>query len=103
MDYFMPIGELIQQVEVHQKALAEAQSALNKALLAPKTMKLTEEVESLIDKVSETENSVFQDVAKHSIVTNDNETEVQTAFRDLSFLTKWKAQLREKYGELFTL
>jgi len=97
MDCFMPIGELSQNVTNHLKAAKEASSALTKALLSPRTMELQSDVESWIEKVEELETSAME----HAPTLDFSSSELQTVARDLAFLSKWRAELREKYAQLF--
>jgi hypothetical protein len=99
MDFFIPIGELIQQVDQHLRQLNEASSALTKAMLAPKSMELQEQIETWISKLEIAERGIEDRLASLK-VGNDG---VQVAVRDLAFLFKWRSQLRERFAGLFVL
>jgi len=102
-DLFMPISDLLQKIEMHKKAYIESQSALQKALLAPQTMELQESLENLMESVE----TIDQSKATHAFNTSCEDTtqyqKLETLSRDLAFLRKWKAQLKQAYGSLVSL
>ena len=104
MDLFIPIGNLVQQTEQHVRNVASAQSALKKAMLAPKGMELQEEVEKRISELESVEQEVVERISPLTIAqlseSHSLET-IQKAIRDLVFVAKWKATLKEQYAQLF--
>lgn len=97
MEHFTPLSELFQQTDTHLKQLEGATSQLQKALLTGTSLDLQSQLEQwiqILDKHLETtETQILSlSIESHSI---------QVAIRDTAFLLKWKAQLRERYAQLF--
>ncbi len=103
MNFFMPIGDLVQSVDTHHKAFEQAKSALAKAMLAPKTMELQDQLEKQIDALDAEEQTIASSITSQTQAIDEIAEPLQIAARDLTFLNRWKAQLREKYGGLFGL
>jgi len=102
MDQFMPVGDLIQRTDAHLRDLETAASALSKALLTPKTMELQEAIEKQINSLDTLQSSQFESLANYSGENiQDCADAAGTTARNLAFLDKWKAQLRERYAQLF--
>ncbi|MDB9741264.1 DnaJ domain-containing protein [Akkermansiaceae bacterium] len=97
MSHFMPIGELLQSIDEHLKKLENASSQLQKALLSPKSLDLQSELETWIQTL---DNDLDQ--TESTLLSSDLHSEaIQIAIRDTAFLQKWKAQLRERFAQLF--
>ncbi len=99
MASFMPIGELSQEISSHLQSVKKASSSLRKALLSSKSLELQEQVETWIDTLDSTEEQQLKDILDQPLDT----PLFQTIIRNLAFLYKWKAELREHYSHLFSL
>ena len=93
MDLFMSTGSLLQKTDTFIKKKYITTSILAKALLENESLELQETISSQIDAIES---------AQQSTLSNTTSTELyETAFRDLAFLEKWQAQLKERYAQLF--
>lgn len=97
MEHFTPLSEIFQQTDTHLKQLNEASSQLQKALLTGKSLDLQSLIERWIQTLEEHLTTLERQILSLGIQTDA----IQIAIRDTAFLIKWKAQLRERYAQLF--
>lgn len=102
MDLFMSTGDLLQRIDAHIRKKEAATTALTKALLEPVSMQLQQSLSNQIQTVESTleATSSTLPVIDQQGVTNSVALATATA-RNLAFLEKWRAQLRERFGQLF--
>lgn len=98
MECFMPIGELSQAVSAHLQTVRTASSALSKALLSTKSLELQDQLEEWIDRVESIEQKQLQYVSDQAV----GSIAFQTTTRNLAFLFKWRAELRQHFSSLFS-
>lgn len=60
MQFFLPVSALLQQVKEHLNARENCQSSLQKALLAPRSLKLQGEIETSIETLEKLENEALK-------------------------------------------
>lgn len=96
MNFFMSTGELIQLADVMIKKKQSATSALSKALLEADILEIQERLSEQIDQLEQAQTDTLE-----SIPEAIDASKYETASRDLAFLEKWQAQLRERYASLF--
>jgi len=99
LDSFMPISELSQTINQHIKSFSSSSSSLAKALLSSRSMELQEELEKWIATIETIETKTLDGLTTQAI----DSSEFQVTIRDLAFIFKWKAELRELYSQLFSL
>ncbi len=97
MEHFTPLSELFQQTDKHLKQLEEAASQLQKALLTGISLDLQSKLEQWIQTLDTHLETIETQILSLSIETDN----IQISIRDTAFLLKWKAQLRERYAQLF--
>jgi curved DNA-binding protein CbpA len=97
MDAFSQIGTILQDADALIRKREAAQSALAKAMLEGATQLLRERIE--------TGQAALESLISLRLATFDSlEAGVGDPWqvvRDLAFLEKWQAQLRERYGRLW--
>ena len=99
MELFGKVGDVLQRADALVRKRDEAKSALARALLEGETHVCREAVESMIDDVETAiagESSVFPQI-------ETGETTPEQAgqiVRNLAFLEKWRANLRERFARL---
>lgn len=96
MNHFMSTGELIQRADAFIKKKLQTTSALTKALLENDSVEMQEKISLQIDQLE-----IAQVETLNSLPTEMNSQVYEVAARDLAFLEKWQAQLKERYGLLF--
>lgn len=102
MDFFMSISDIIQAVDEHLKKLTTANSALQKALLASKSVELQGKIEDHIDTIDSALNSTRKHAEPVTLKNISHSSDYfQQLTRDFAFLEKWKAELRSRYAQLF--
>ncbi len=102
IDLFMSTGDLLQRIDSHLRSKEAATTTLNKALLETQSMTLQQELSHQIQQVEETlkqAHSHLQTIDQQGVL-SCTELATQTA-RNLAFLEKWRAQLKERFGQLF--
>jgi DnaJ-domain-containing protein 1 len=93
MDLFMSTAQLLQDTDAFLRKKSATSSILAKALLETESQQLQEHISTQIDTI-ENEKSVTLENATLS-------ENIANAARDLAFLEKWQAQLKERYASLF--
>lgn len=96
MDLFMQVGSLVQTTDAFLKKKESATSVLAKALLENETLQIQEQISTLIEKID-----AAQDQITDSFGDSLAETTLTQYARDLAFLEKWQAQLKQRYAALF--
>lgn len=100
LDLFSEIGGLIQQTEAIIRKRQETKSALGLALLEDETQRYREAVAQMITKV---DGLLCETCEVFSVFENATELDNEHASRiarDLTFLEKWRLQLRSEYSRL---
>jgi curved DNA-binding protein CbpA len=97
MDAFSQVGAVLQDADSLIRKREAAQSALAKAMLEGSAQVLRERIEA---SQSTLETLVAPRVATFDALERGGGDPWQTV-RDLAFLEKWQAQLRERYGRLW--
>ena len=93
MDLFMSTAQILQDTDTFLRKKSATTSALGLALIEGESQQLQEDIGKQIDSI-ETEKSATLEKA--------TETEnLSNVARDLAFLEKWQAQLKERYARLF--
>ncbi len=96
MNFFMSTGELIQKADAFIKKKQQATSLLTKALLENDSVEMQEKISLQIDQLESAQAKTLDQLTEE---TNGQTYEI--ASRDLAFLEKWQAQLKERYASLF--
>jgi len=96
MNFFMSTGELIQKADAFIKKKQQTTSVLGKALLEAESVEMQEDISVQIDKLEGVQVETLE--ALPEIVEGQF---YEIAARDLAFLEKWQAQLKERYASLF--
>ncbi len=96
MNYFMSTGELIQKVDAFIKKKQQATSVLTKALLENDSVEMQENISIQIDLLE-----TAQEETLNTLPGAIDSQVYEIAARDLAFLEKWQAQLKERYSSLF--
>lgn len=97
MDAFSQIGSILQEADALIRKREAAQSALAKAMLEGATQILRERIET---GQASLENLIIPRLARFDFL-ETGEGDPWQVVRDLAFLEKWQAQLRERYGRLW--
>jgi len=93
MDLFMSTAQLLQETDAFLRKKSAATSALAKALLENESQQFQEHLSNQI-------NIIGSETAQKLQTAEVSDSLAQTA-RDLAFLEKWQAQLKERYASLF--
>ncbi len=93
MDLFMSTAHLLQETDAFLRKKSATTSILAKALLESESQELQDSISNQIDAI-ETEKKLTLENA-------DLTENLANAARDLAFLEKWQAQLKERYASLF--
>jgi DnaJ-domain-containing protein 1 len=93
MDLFMSTAQTLQDTDAFLRKKSTTTSALAMALLEAESQQLQERISKQIDSV-ETETS--STLAKATLT-----EQLSNVARDLAFLEKWQAQLKQRYARLF--
>ncbi len=100
MSLFEKLGPLLQQVTAFLARKQAATSALAKALLASEEMRLRENLEALNEAIEEEWQRLEAMLpgCDERIAANDGAVwpELQALQAKFAYLTKWRAQIREK-------
>lgn len=97
MDLFTQVGGIVQPADELIRQREAALSVLGKAMLEGRTQQTRESLErmqTVLDEAIAAKSSAFPEVG---VGTADG----WQLTRDLAFLEKWQAQLRERYGKLW--
>ena len=100
MDRFSMVAEVVQRSQLLAKESDACRSMLAKAMLEPRKQKCREEISSLQQQLTTLST---QRVGRFAAVAGgdvDGNSAWQMV-RDLLFLEKWQAQLREEFGRSF--
>lgn len=97
MDVFAELGELLQEVDALLREREKASSALAKAMLEGRTQAAMEALEGMQEKL---EGMIAERVAKFGDVESGDLDGWELA-RELGFLEKWRAGVRERYAGLW--
>lgn len=93
MDHFMSTAQILQDTDAFLRKKSATTSALAIALLESESQQFQEQISEQIDAI-ETEKSATLEKASLN-------EQLGNAARDLAFLEKWQAQLKERYARLF--
>lgn len=97
MDLFTQVGGIVQPADELIRQREAALSVLGKAMLEGRTQQTRESLErmqSVLDEAIAEKSSAFPQVESGAV-------DGWQVTRDLAFLEKWQAQLRERYGKLW--
>lgn len=97
MDLFTELGDLLQRADALIRDREAAASALAKAMLEGKTQAVRDELEAVLVKIEsavESRTVLFPDIAA-------GQHDGWEVARDLTFLSKWQGQARERFGSLW--
>jgi len=99
MDLFGKVGGVLQQAEAVARKRDAAQSALARALLEGETHVCREAVEGMIAAV---ETAIAGETSAFPAIEAGETTDAEAAqtVRNLAFLEKWRANLRERFARL---
>lgn len=98
MDHFSRIGEVLQEADTLIRRRENARSALVRALLEGETNRVRMKIDAAQSSLGE---AVGAKVAMFRDVTEGRVADPWQLVRDLAFLEKWQAQLRERFGKLW--
>lgn len=93
MDLFMSTAQILQDADAFLRKKSSTTSVLGKALLEGESQQVQERISDQIDSI---ENEKSNTLANATLTEN-----LANAARDLAFLEKWQAQLKERYASLF--
>ena len=93
MDLFMSTAQLLQNTDQFLRKKASTTSTLALALLEGESQQLQEQLGKQIENI-EAEQTTTLDKATQP-------KSIESSARDLAFLEKWQAQLKERYACLF--
>ncbi len=93
MNTFMSTGKILQEADNFIKKKEAATSFLTKALLEPLSIDIQESISQQIDIIEQQQNETLE-----ATIT---QAHYETSSRDLAFLEKWQAQLKQRYASLF--
>lgn len=96
MNFFMSTGELIQQADAFIKKKQQATSVLSKALLENDSVEMQENISTQINRLESVQQQTLDTLPEEI-----NTPLYEVAARDLAFLERWQAQLKERYARLF--
>lgn len=95
MDHFMSTAKTVQDTDAFLRKKSTATSPLTVALLESESQQLQEEISSHIDSIGNAKTATLS----HASI--EQTEQLANAARDLTFLEKWQAQLKERYARLF--
>lgn len=93
MDLFMSTAQTLQDADAFLRKKSTATTHLAKALLESETQIIQERISEKIDSIENEKILTLNQATKQENLTN--------SARDLAFLEKWQAQLKERYASLF--
>jgi len=93
MDLFMSTAQILQNADTFIRKKSNTTSALAIALLETESQQLQQQISTQIDFI---EKEITSSLEKADLTQNLN-----NSARDLAFLEKWQAQLKERYASLF--
>ncbi len=100
LDWFGVVGQTLQSIDEVLRKKDQAQSHLARALLENEVQHCREKIDSLqasLELLMSEKMAHFVEI-EHGPIAAD---EAWILVRDLAFLEKWQAQLRERYGRCF--
>lgn len=98
MDHFSRISEVLQEADALIRKRENARSSLAKAMLEGETNRVRMRIDSAQSLLGE---AVGAKVAMFGDLTGGDNVDPWQLVRDLAFLEKWQAQLRERFGKLW--
>ncbi len=100
MERFSAVADVVQRSQSLAKESDGCRSALAKALLEPQKHAIREEISAVQQQLSAL---LLHQVGRFSAVASGeiDDAEAWQLVRDLLFLEKWQAQLREEFGKSF--
>ncbi|MGC6466360.1 MAG: hypothetical protein ACON38_06380 [Akkermansiaceae bacterium] len=102
MDFFSAVAGVLEKVNALIAARVAAKSQLGKAMVDAQVPALKKEVEELIHKLEEIEESIIGRFEQFDAVGWEASLgEMEASCRSLSFVVKWQGQLRGATGRLF--
>lgn len=97
MDYFMSVSSVLQSADEHIKQCHLATTAIQKAVLAQQTMQCQEAISNELEKLEEAQEKAEKNLYNKAI----DDPDFSRIIRTCAFLYKWRAQLRERFSQLF--
>jgi len=97
LDLFMSTAKLLQDADAFLRKKSNTTSALALALLEGESQQIQELLGKQIEIIETEQSSSIQQAAQSA----DNNNSLEHSARDLAFLEKWQAQLKERYASLF--
>lgn len=97
LDFFMSTAQLLQEADAFLRKKSNTSSALALALLEGESQQVQEQLGKQIETI-ETEQTHSLQLATEA---SDKNLPLENFARDLAFLEKWQAQLKERYASLF--
>lgn len=97
VDLFGVVGGVLQRADALTKKRNATLSALTKAMLEPQVQEAREELEVALEKVS----AAFQAQEQSFAVIENGAADPWRTLRDLAFLEKWRAELKNRFAGLW--
>ena len=100
LDWFGVVGQTLQEIDEVLRKKDKVQSHLARALLENEVLHCREKIDSLQASLETlmSEKTDHFTTMENGQITNE---EAWILVRDLAFIEKWQAQLRERYGKCF--
>jgi len=97
LDLFMSTAQLLQDADAFLRKKSGTTSALALALLAGESQQLQEQLGKQIEIIDNEQADTLEQATEKE----QNNLSLENSARDLAFLEKWQAQLKERYASLF--
>ena len=97
LDHFMFTAQLLQDTDAFLRKKSTTTSALALALLEGESQLIQEQLGKQIETIELEQTQSLQ----LAIEAEKNNQSLENSARDLAFLEKWQAQLKERYASLF--
>ena len=97
MDLFMSTAQILQDTDAFLRKKSTTTSALAMALLEGESQQFQELISTQIDSIEVEKSSTLEKAS----LKEELAKLLGNAARDLAFLEKWQAQLKERYARLF--
>jgi curved DNA-binding protein CbpA len=93
MDLFMSTAQMLQDVDAFLRRKSSTTSVLGKALLESESQQVQQRISNQIDSLEKEKLATLENASLTENLANPA--------RNLAFLEKWQAQLKERYASLF--
>ena len=97
LDLFMSTAQLLQDTDSFLRKKSSTASTLALALLEAESQQIQEQLGKQIETIDTEQINSLKQAAESAA----NDLSFEHAARDLAFLEKWQAQLKERYSSLF--